>query len=93
LTDRLRVNGTGKRPKIDVSRSEAIAYEWPLRHLEETFERLDCRAGERPMLDGDRSPSGKSVCSSDPRLFGHLKSIVDLNAEISNCAFKFGMAK
>jgi hypothetical protein len=43
--------------------------------------------------DSDRSPSGKSVCSSDPRLFGHLKSLVDLNAEISNCAFKFGMAK
>jgi hypothetical protein len=51
------------------------------------------RLAQRPLLAGQRPTAVRQVDSSDLSLLGHLKRIVDLNAEISNCAFKFGMAK
>lgn len=44
-------------------------------------------------MAGQRPTAVRQVCSSDLSLFGHLKGIADFNAEISNCAFEFGMPK
>jgi len=57
------------------------------------------RIARRPNIA--RSPSFHYQCAANQTYWhenkkesdGHLKRIVDLNAEISNCAFKFGMAK
>jgi hypothetical protein len=46
------------------------------------------------MPPGREATDRRPAClTSDLSLFGHLKRIVDLNIEMSDCAFKFGMAK
>jgi hypothetical protein len=44
------------------SRSDAIANEWPLHHFEAMFERLGCRAGERPIAV--RPPAARTSVGS-----------------------------
>lgn len=55
---------------------------------------LTCSHSNVSFCFGRTATDRRPAClGSDLSLFGHLKCIVDLNAEISDCAFKFGMAK